>query len=92
MEDPIVVTAEEARYWIEVCDSYVGEDPDEIFEETGLTRANACDWAIHGFPVQAALLDERDWITVSDYIERLRQHLRQLEGMIRSLWQATARD
>jgi hypothetical protein len=94
MEDPIVVTAEEARYWIEVCDSYLDPDadPDEIFSKTELTRANACDWVIQGFPVLMAMLEERDWIFSGDYVERLRLHIRTLEAMIRNLWQATARD
>ena len=45
---PIVLTAEEVAYYKEVCD---GWESGEDMSETGLSRSDACDWAVYGLTV-----------------------------------------
>lgn len=83
----LVMTREEALYYAEACDDFNPADPDDAYspEELrvkypGLTKENACDWAIYGFTVQ-------DWLTVESQMAKIAGYVEQLRAQIRFMRQ-----
>jgi len=64
MPPVIVVTADEARYYLEVCDAWASGEysPAEMAEQyPGLSRGDACDWAVYG-------LSSQGWFTLESLV------------------------
>lgn len=79
----LVMTREEALYYADACDEFNPDDPDDAYtpEELrvkypGLTKENACDWAIYGFTVQDWLTVESEMAKIAGYVEQLRAQIR----------------
>lgn len=74
----IVITPDEAAYYKEVCDAYEerGANEDELrIRYRGLTRDDACSWAIYGFTVQDWLTLEVKMAEIAGYVESLRAQI-----------------
>lgn len=86
----IVLTAEDARYYADVCQRYEdpAEDAQDVLSSTGLSRAAACRWAIYGFTVQGEISEEDNLNRMAAYAEAMRAYAEQLRGMIWNLWNA----
>lgn len=76
------MTREEAEFYINACDDFNPVDPNDAYTEQellkkypGLSRANACDWAIYGFTVQDWLTVESQMAEIASYVEKLRSHI-----------------
>lgn len=79
----LVTTFDEVSYWTEACEAFSDVDSRdqaalaEVTEEfPGLTRGDACDWAIYGFTVQGWLTFEAYMAEIASYIEQLRAHIK----------------
>lgn len=89
-----MLTAEDARYYLDVCRRYqppLPEDPETIKAETGLSEANACNWAVYGFTVQGEITQENNLNTMAGYIEKLRAYAQTLRETIHNLYEASQR-
>lgn len=79
----LVMTREEALYYVDACDDFKPDDPDDVYTQEelwvkypGLTEENACDWAIYGFTVQDWLSVESGMAEIAGYVEQLRAQIR----------------
>lgn len=87
---PIVVTPEEARYWLEACDAFRGEDssPEQLEEDyPGLTEDSACNWSIYGLTTQDWYSLEWSFEVLNTYIENLRQIIQTQTDMANSRYE-----
>ena len=67
----LVITAAQASYYQEACLAYAEGEPGLEARFPGLSRADACDWAIIGFTVQDWLTFKQTLITQRSFLERL---------------------
>ncbi len=84
-----VITPVEAAYFAEVCAAYEGlsdgADTTELeVRYPGLTREDACSWAIYGFNVQDWLTLEIKMAEIAGYVEQLRAQIQFLEKLMES--------
>lgn len=76
MEIPpvLTLTADTAAYYAEACDGLSEETADsELYP--GLSRGDACDWAVIGFTVQGWLTFKEQLLMQRAYIELLNTNL-----------------
>ena len=92
----IVITAKDARYFAEACDAWEDKDSDgkpnyskdEMAKNyPGLSRSDACDWAIYGQTVQGNLNLENIFILQATYAEQMRAHVQYLRETIDRMYQ-----
>ena len=84
----IVITAEEAAYYAEICEDYSQYSAEEMLDrQPGLSQSAACDWAIYGQTVQGNLNLENIFILQATYAEQMRAHTKFLRDMIESMYQ-----
>lgn len=75
------MTADEYEYYISTCESYKfagqeGHDTeDDIFQETGLTEQDVCEFAVYGLPTHKWLNMEADLNSMVAATEKLRAQL-----------------
>lgn len=85
----LVMTGEEAQFYGNACQEFKDAGKEDAYSEDelkerypGLSRANACDWAIYGFTVQDWLTVESQMAEIATYVEQLRAQINFLTGMM----------
>lgn len=84
----ITLTAKEVAYYVDVCNDYeAGEYTDEeMLADTGLTRADACKWAVFGYTVQGEITWEEILNQMAGYAERMRADRSLLVDLINNMY------
>lgn len=84
----LVITAVEAEYYQEVCEEFSQLTESDtaarkaLETSTGMTQANACNWAIYGFTVQDWLTLEVKMAEIAGYVDQLRAQLQFLRELM----------
>ena len=83
------MTREEALFYAGACDDFNPSDSDDAYsgdelhiKYPGLSKSNACDWAIYGFTVQDWLTVESQMTGIASYVEQLRSQISFLVNLI----------